>query len=93
MTDECEIPQRNQQRDDDIQDGLAHLCSARTLNAREPVEEPQADGERDVENHLPDLNLEIAVRGLRRHCFSSISGDEARMMCREVFLTGVGREC
>ena len=50
---------------------------AGTLNAGEPVKEPQSHGAGDVENHLPDLDLEIAVRSLRRHHFSSINGDEA----------------
>jgi hypothetical protein len=43
------------------------------LNAGKPVKEPQADGTGDVENHLPDFDLEIILLNRFRHdVFSSL---------------------
>jgi hypothetical protein len=43
---------------------------ARALDASEPVEEPQPHGTGDIENHLPDLDLEFAIRSCHGHRFS-----------------------
>jgi hypothetical protein len=37
------------------------IISARTLDAVEPIKEPQADSTGNVENHLPDLDLKIIL--------------------------------
>jgi hypothetical protein len=44
---------------------------ARALDAIKPVEEPKTHGTGDIENHLPDLDLEFAIRSCRCHCFAS----------------------
>jgi hypothetical protein len=49
---------------------LSGLESAGALNTGEPVKEPQTHRTGDVEDHLPDLDLEFAIRSCRCHLLS-----------------------
>jgi hypothetical protein len=49
----------------------SRMQSAGALNPGEPIKEPHTYGAGDVENHLPDFDLEFAIwNACRRHCFS-----------------------
>jgi len=40
--------------------------SARALNAAEPIEKPKTHCQGDVENHFPDLNLDVILSSFHR---------------------------
>jgi hypothetical protein len=71
---------------------------AGALNASKPIEEPQTHRASDIENHLADLNLQLAVSCRRRHraspsmieIVSEISEflDTLKPVCYSKFLAG-----
>jgi hypothetical protein len=44
------------------------------LNTGEPVKKPQPNGARNVKDHLPDLDLQLAIGDFAGHCISSMCG-------------------
>jgi hypothetical protein len=61
-------------------------CLAGALNAGKPVKKPQAYGASDVENHLADLHLHLAVNCCRRH-YASPSLDKIMIEACEILDT------
>jgi hypothetical protein len=75
------IRHANDRRNQDVPDCLTHrylppqeikisplFSSAGALDAGKPIEEPQTHGAGNIENHLPYLHLQLAVRYCcRRH--------------------------